>query len=139
MHSTRILTCAIVLAALATGGCRSNKPPASPTAPRAADTDAVQAVREKYFRAYPDSRVGVVTAARPQDQLVSVGEIQSEEFRENQIVTFLDGDQRILTTGTVVRILPESIHVRYHEPASGGREPRTGDIMVRVPAGATTL
>jgi hypothetical protein len=45
----------------------------------------------------------------------------------------------VLTTGTIVRILPDSIHVRYDSPPRSGRTPRRGDVMVRTPAGARTL
>jgi hypothetical protein len=123
---------------VAAAGCRpKNAPP--PPAPRPASSATVQQIRASYARAYPESRVGVVIAALPEESLVAVGEVRGGDFRENQVVTFLDSDQRMLTTGTVVRLLEDSIHVRYDAPQRDGREPRVGDVMVRTPVGTGTL
>ncbi|MEA2734270.1 MAG: hypothetical protein QOE14_721 [Humisphaera sp.] len=106
----------------------------------AADAQTVQNVRERYSRAYPESRVGVVIETLSSKPFAAVGELPAtSELRETQTVTFLDGRERILTTGTIVRILPDTIHVRYDPPRRGGRAPRRGDIMVFVPNGAQPL
>jgi hypothetical protein len=129
----------IVLVVAAAGGCASKKPPPSKPSPQPATPQQVQAVREAYSRAYPDSRVGVVIATRKPDRLVAVGELNPGEFREGQTVVFVDGQQRKLTTGSVVRVLSDSVHVAYDKPEAGGREPGVGDLMVKLPFGATTL
>lgn len=146
MNFARNLVCILVIAAAASsassliGGCRSNRKNApSPPAPQAADAQQIRNIRDKYFRAYVESRVGVVSAARPQDRLVAVGDLDNSGIRENEVVTFLDGNEKILTTGTVVRVLGDSVHVRFDDPPRGGRAPMVGDLMVRVPPGGRTL
>ena len=84
-------------------------------------------------------RVGVVIATRKQDRLVAVGQVRPADFREGQTVTFIDAQQRVLTTGTVVRVLADSVHVAYDRPVHSGREPGVGDMMVALPFGASTL
>jgi hypothetical protein len=127
----------LVLGLLAVG-CAPKKAP-SKLAPQPASAEAVQTIRDAYFRAYPDSRVGVVTAVRPQNKLVAVGEVNGADFREGDLVTFIDAHQKVLTTGTVVRVLSDSVHVVYENPSAGGRVPLVGDIMVKLPFGAATL
>jgi len=133
-----VVTIAIV-SALTVGCGPTNKGSTSRIAPEPASSATVDQVRLAYARAYPESRVGVVIASRPQDMLVAVGEVKGSDFRENQVVTFIDSDQRVLTTGTVVRTLDDSIHVHYDKPERGTREPRVGDIMVKTPVGSGTL
>lgn len=123
----------LISACAAESGKRGSK------APRPASGAEVAKIRAAYSRAYPESRVGVVIASRPQDRLVAVGEVKGADFQVNQVVTFIDSKQQVLTTGTVVRILPESVHVRYGDPDRNGREPRIGDVMVKTPYGSGTL
>jgi hypothetical protein len=127
--------------ALVVAGCASTSGDSSDAMPAsAADAATVQRVRDKYSRAYPESRVGVVIAVLKDQPFAAVGELPStEDFQLNQVVTFIDRSERVLTTGTVVRILPDSVHVRYDPPLRGGRAPRRGDIMVRTPFGAQAL
>jgi hypothetical protein len=132
----------VVATAIATGtGCGPKKPPPSKPSPRPATEQQVQTIRDAYNRAYPDSRVGVVTGTlrHPSGYFVSVGEVSAADFREGQTVTFVDSQQRVLTTGTVVRILADQVHVLVDAPKSGGRMPGVGDVMVKLPFGATTL
>jgi hypothetical protein len=146
MTPTKNIACVAfvaVLVSLVTCGCSpvngdgssSSAMPAS-----AADAQTVQRIREKYFRAYTESQVGVVIATLQGEPFVAVGELANPaSMHENEIVTFLDRSERVLTTGTIVRILPDSIHVRYDAAPRSGRTPRRGDVMVRTPAGARTL
>ncbi|MEO6435433.1 MAG: hypothetical protein ABIP55_06680 [Tepidisphaeraceae bacterium] len=138
-NSIVYLVTLIVAAAFCTGGCGPMKKGTPKPAPRPASSATVEQIRAAYTRAYPESRVGVVIAARPQDNLVAVGEVKGTDFRDNQVVTFIDSDQQLLATGSVVRMLDDSIHVRYEKPARGGREPRVGDVMVKTPVGSGTL
>jgi hypothetical protein len=91
----------------------------------------VSEIRERYQRTDPETRVGLVIGANAQSNLVSVGEINPKDFRQGDKVVFVDARQNALASGTVVRALQDSIHVRYDPPASGGRAPREGDVMVR--------
>ena len=106
----------------------------------AADPQTVQRIRDKYQQAYSESQVGVVLEALDDAPFVAVGELPAPaSLRENQAVTFLDRHERVLTTGQIVRVLPDSVHVRVNSPPRGGREPRRGDVMVRTPFGARAL
>jgi len=139
MHTSRKLILIIFATAAVGTGCAHKKPPPSQPSPQPATAQQVQAIREAYNRAYPDSRVGVVIATRKQDRLVAVGQVRPADFREGQTVTFIDAQQRVLTTGTVVRVLADSVHVAYDRPVHSGREPGVGDMMVALPFGASTL
>jgi hypothetical protein len=137
MRSKRLLP-PFLLIVLLTVGCAPKRVPSQPS-PQPATAEQVQSIREAYNRAYPDSRVGVVIATRKPARLVAVGEVSGNDFREGETVTFIDSKQRVLTTGTVVRVLSDSVHVQYLTPEHGRREPGVGDVMVRLPFGATTL
>ena len=130
----------LITVAASMAGCAHKKPPPAPP-PGAATPDQVQAIRNAYFRAYPDSRVGVVTAIlrHKNGTFAAVGEVAGTDFREGQVVTFIDSKQKVLATGTVVRVLADSVHVLVDRSTGSGREPRVGDLMVKLPFGATTL
>ena len=138
-HATTrlLLAAALLLATGAAGGCGPTNKTKSATA-RPASAQDVQAIRDAYFRAYPESRVGVIIAARPQDRLVAVGQVTPSDFAVGQPVYFLDRTRHVLATGRIVRILPDSVHAQY-DAAAGGRAPATGDLMLRLPAGAAPL
>ena len=145
MQLAKTLLCAAALAAWAAlvAGCgdMARDDSSSPMPASAADAQSVQNIRDKYHRAYPESRVGIVIATLKNEPLVAIGELPAPaELRENERVTFLDGRARVLTTGTVVRVLPDQVHVRYDAPPRGGRKPRRGDVaVVRLPANAPIL
>jgi hypothetical protein len=130
----------IAAATVVAAGCAHKKPPPPPP-PAMASSDQVQAIRNAYFRAYPDSRVGVVSAVlrHKNGTFAAVGEVEGRDFHEGEVVTFIDGKQKVLATGTVVRVLPDAVHVLVDRPTGSGREPRAGDLMVKLPFGATTL
>src|SRR5687768_5862192 len=63
------------------------------------DSQAVDIIRDRYFRAYPESRVGVVIATEPSGApFVAIGDLPVDGLRENEIVTFLNPNGRVLTT-----------------------------------------
>jgi len=138
--SVHLVAASVVCLALF-AGCASNGDSSKSAMPAsAADAQTVQRIRDKYARAYPESRVGVVIAVLKDQPFAAVGDLGSTaDFKLNQIVTFVDIHERVLTTGTIVRILPDSIHVRYDPPKRDGRAPRRGDIMVLTPFGAQAL
>ena len=144
MHMNPIfgrLILVVVIASALTAGCAKKKPPSKPS-PMPATGRQVEQIRSDYFRAYPDSRVGVVTATlkHANGYFVSVGDVPTSDFREGEIITFVDPHRHVLTTGTVVRILPESVHVLVDRPRGGdGRMPGVGDVAIKLPPGATTL
>ncbi len=101
------------------------RPLGSPTA---------EALRASYARNRPETRTGVVVAVNNEYNMVAVGDINPREFRERQVVSFVDPHDNTLTSGTVLRIVPDKqmLHVKYDRKA-GTRAPREGDIMVRYP------
>ena len=135
-----LISLILIAAVVVASGCAPKKKPSKPS-PQPATPQQVQEIRNAYFRAYPDSRVGVVIATlkHANGNFVAVGEVSGSEFRVGETVTFVDAKQRVLTTGTVVRVLPDSVHVALDPPRGGGREPGVGDVMVKLPFGATTL
>ena len=145
MRFTRTLAAAAaawMALACACTGCRSTgTSSADGMPPTAADAATVQGIRDRYTRAYPESRVGVVIATLPSERLVAVGELPDPaKLRTTEVVTFIDGRGRVLTTGTIVRVLPDSVHVRYARPPRGGRAPARGDVaLLRLPPGAAAL
>ena len=131
---------AVILASALTAGCAKKKPPGKPS-PMPATAQQESQIRNDYFRAYPDSRVGIVTATlkHANGYFVSVGDVPTSDFREGEIITFVDPRRHVLTTGTVVRILPDTVHVLVDRPRGDGRMPGVGDIAIKLPPGATTL
>ena len=144
-RAIRTAACVGFMLTLVITGCKSKpKVPQSqqPLPASAADPQEVQRIRDKYFRAYTESAVGVVIATEPSGKpFVAVGELSNmNSLLVNQPVSFLDGSERILATGRIARILPDQVHVQYDvPPPRGGREPRRGDVMVYVPGAARTL
>ena len=141
-RSARRLMVTALLLVLSSSGCASHAKSAgteSTAARHPASADTVQATRQAYYRAYPDSRVGVIIATRPQDRLVAVGDVNSSDFTVGQTVYFLDAKRHVMTTGRIVRLLNDSIHAQYVEPSGGHRPPAAGDMMVRLPIGGTPL
>ena len=136
----RWILAVVITSAVAATGCAKKKPPSKPS-PAPATAQQEQQIREDYFRAYPDSRVGVVTATlkHANGYFVSVGDVPASDFREGEIVTFVDPHRHVLTTGTVVRVLPNDVHVLVDRPRGDGRMPGVGDIAIKLPPGATTL
>src|SRR4051794_40503528 len=106
-HPLGRLTLAVILASSLAVGCAKKKPPSKPS-PMPATAEQEAQIRNDYFRAYPDSRVGVVTATvkHANGYFVAVGDVPTSDFREGEIITFVDPRRHVLTTGTVVRILP---------------------------------
>jgi hypothetical protein len=127
------ITCTVILATALLAGCRSY-PKAAPVEVRveAVSPENASAIRAAYAEHFPGSQVGVVAAALPTDRLVAVGGVDLAQMAEGQIVTFIDARQNPLTTGKVVRVLPDCFHVLFDPPPGGGREPRVGDMMVRL-------
>ena len=110
-------------------GCHSGKKLDNPRVYRAVAADLAE-MRTRYQRRDPATRLGLVVASNPQVDIVSVGEINTAEFHVGDIVSFVDTNETPLASGTVVRKLSDSIHVRY-DPLKGARAPHEGDVMIR--------
>jgi hypothetical protein len=130
MPALRILAIALSASLFLTGCASRKKQVADPSYP--ATANMLSQVRLHAQHADPAARVGLVTDAEPKNRLVAVSDINPADFAVNQNVAFVDSRENALTSGTVVRILSNSIHVRYDPPTRvGARAPRQGDIMIR--------
>ena len=130
MTSHRLLTMTIAGGLLfAMVGCGPKKLD-TPQAYRAAAANVAE-IRQRYQRRDPQTQVGLVLASNPTVRMVSVGEIDPNEFDSGDIVAFMDTSEHPLTSGRVIRRLTDSLHVEYDPPAAGRRAPREGDVMIR--------
>lgn len=89
------------------------------------------AIRADFQRDNPNARVGVVSGVAEDVKLATVGQVSPRDFRMNDVVTFIDADGRILTSGSVVGTAGSDLQVRYSRPRGDGRVPRVGDLAVR--------
>jgi len=89
------------------------------------------AIQADFQRANPNARVGVVSAVAADANLATVGRVKPRDFRMNDVVTFIDAEGRILTSGSVSGTAGGDLQVRYAQPREGGRIPRVGDLAVR--------
>lgn len=124
----------LMLAAMAAGtliGCGPRKDEAEPPPPPVVAVP--EETRAALQRQAPDALIGRVIAARPQDQLVAVGEVAPDQFKEGDIVTFYGGRDQVIGTGSVVAKTADAIHIRYQPPKPGQRAPTTGDLAIRFP------
>lgn len=121
-----------LLALVSVVGCAKKAPPPPAPPPRVAPatTQDLESLRQSYLQHYPDSQVGVIVAARSEDKLVAVGQLDVSKMAVDQVVTLIDARQNPLATGRVVRIVDQTVHVLYDAP-TGPHAPAVGDLMVR--------
>ena len=109
-------------------GCRPKSQPPDGLPPKG-DTSLVQELRQSYQRIHPGTRVGLVTAVAEDVTLAAVGDIDLKSFKNGDILTIIDTNEKPVANGTVVNITPDALHVKY-APVPGGRAPRQGDLAV---------
>ncbi len=117
----------VVLAGLI-AGCM-HKPAEEPII--TADPGMFARVRADLQRMDPNAHIGQVTEVSPAENRVAVGSIVTDGLKDGDIVTFMDGAEKSIATGKIIRVLPDSIHVKYDAPPVGGRVPVEGDIAIR--------
>src|SRR3989442_2031457 len=95
MGSIRTAGAAAVLAAglLLQQGCQTRRQPAT-REPAQPSLSASQRLREELLRADPNARVGIVSSALHDAQLVAVRDVPVEGFAEGDTISFLDGNGR---------------------------------------------
>ena len=118
-------------------GCRKPPPPKTETF-EPTSTERLQQMRRIYEASSPDARLGLVIAVNKEVEMIGVGDVNGQEFRPGDIVTFVDYRNRPIGTGTVVKVFPREVHVRYDRPTATGRVPREGDVMVKFRQSAST-
>src|SRR5438105_15690022 len=100
----RHISAVLLLAALLPlTGCRSapKMKPSTP-APQPASADRDDQIRRMYQEHNRDIRVGLVIATLPQYRLAAVGDIAAQDIAVNVTLSFIDGDEKVLTTGVAV-------------------------------------
>ena len=107
-------------------GCQNKSKKAD--APAGSDTD-VATIRERYMRANPSNRVGVVTAVRERSNLAAVGDLPLQDFGIGDVLVFVDARERPFNSGTVVNATATALHVQYQPDR---RAPRVGELAVRL-------
>jgi len=124
------LSLALLLIAGSLAGCKSKaKQEADAAGKLASGEQAAAQIREKYQRLNPKNRVGVVVAVRSESNLAAVGDIPIQDFGVGDVVTFIHANEEPFNSGVVVNATADALHVRYE---SGKREPKVGDLVVRL-------
>ncbi|MGN6727823.1 MAG: hypothetical protein ACTHLZ_18030 [Tepidisphaeraceae bacterium] len=115
-----------VIGALFLCGCVSKPKPdmmsSSPTA------DQVQQIRESFKTSFPAAKVGTVTAVLDNEPYAMVGNIDTGDLRNGQIVSFLDATQQVIANGQIVKVEDSSVAVQFD---AGVRRPQVGDVAVK--------
>src|SRR3954468_14743478 len=110
-------------------GCQT-PPPATQPAPREASLEDIQRIRAAYKAQDPAVDVGVVDDVLAAENLASVSEVNVANFKNGDIVCFVDGTTSPLVCGQVVRVTETQVHVKYENPAPDRRAPMKGDLAV---------
>lgn len=107
-------------------GCHYKKSGPTPLSP-----ETVQQIRQSYAAVDPNARVGIVIAALPEKGLVAVGDVAVADFKEGDVIVFIDGNRQVIAAGKVVATTADAIHVSYDLADPKGREPGVGDLAVK--------
>jgi hypothetical protein len=135
MHVSRIAR-VVLFGALAAmlAGCAA-KPKTATTPPPASVDSARQSAKDlqaAYQKTDPTARVGIVLAVKPELSLVAVGDVPVKDFKNGDILSFMDSSQQLVANGRVTDTDNNLLIVKYDVLPSGGRAPRTGDLAIRV-------
>jgi len=112
-------------------GCVSKPvpPPPPPPLPPVVTPASLESIRNAYMKANPNDKVGLVTQVLESDLFAAVGEVNSKDFAEGSILTFVDADGGFVAHGVVIKSLESEVHVKFD--VAGGRAPRVGDLAIR--------
>ena len=121
----RLAVAGIIVIVGALTGCRGPmgvEPPAS--------AKRLDQIRAEFRKENPTAIVGRVVDVY--QNFAAIGDVDVQDFREGDVVTFVDSKRKPMTTGKVVRMTAKYVHVQFDPPKSNGRAPVAGDLMVRV-------
>ena len=123
---------AIVIAALTLSGCQQTSPP--PTVPAAPpySMEKFNQLRAEYQQTNPDVRVGLVGDVIAGDRLLTLTNVQADDFKVGDLVSFWDSNNKLLTSGKVVGTHNGIVSAHYADPQAGGRAPAKGDLAIGV-------
>lgn len=96
-----------------------------------ATPDALEMIRQQIKATNPNAFVGQVVATLPDGKFAAVGDVPVAEFREGEVISFIDVSKRPLAHGVVRAIGPDTLHVEIEQVEPGGRAPQVGDIAYR--------
>lgn len=125
---TSYLTIALAATIAMTAGCQSRKPANMNAGPPT--EQQVERIRESFEAQNPKVQVGVVVDLIASQNLAAVGDVNVADFHIGEVVCFIDANSNPIVCGTVLRITPDQVHVKYEAPAPGHRAPVPGDIAV---------
>ena len=117
---------AAALSVVSVGGCAGHKKSATSTMPPTGEQ--IEAIRSSYKTAFPNAAVGVVTAVLADKPYALVGQMDPAAVHENQVVSFLDGMEKVVANGKVVKVDDSGVTVMFD---AGARRPAAGDVAVR--------
>lgn len=97
-----------------------------PAAPFSAEQ--LSTLRASYKIAFPNARVGTVTAVMPDQPYALVGDIETANLPVGSIVTIVDANETVITNARVELINGNGLTVRFDE---GKRRPAVGDAAIK--------
>jgi hypothetical protein len=115
-------------AVCALNGCQA--PPKPMSAPPA-DDETLRLIRQSFTAVDPTASVGLVIAVLPDQMWASVGDVDVNDFKAGDAVSFIDSNKKFLVNGLVKEITPNSLAIQYETPAADSRAPKVGDLAVR--------
>jgi len=120
------LTIPALLAAAVLTGCASKPKPVPQS--QVPSADMVQTLRETYKTAFPNAKVGVVSTVLPDADYAMVSDIDTTGLKEGNFISFIDADQSVIATGSIVKVNPNSAAVQF---TPGARRVQVGDAAVK--------
>ena len=123
-----------LLLLLAIAGCKSDREAQQDASMAASREQRVEALREDLVRENSGAIVGPVLDVLTKSDLAAVGEVPVDRLHPGDVVTFMDLNHNVIDTGVILKVVNDTVHVRYDRPKKNGRAPRQGDLMVRVPS-----
>ncbi len=135
MHASRIAAlCLTAAATVGLAGCAAKpKAPATP-APVSVDSARHSAteLQAAYQKSNPNAKVGVVLAVKSGSSLAAVGHVNVKDFKAGDVLSFVDGAQKVVANGRVNDIDGNLLVVKYDLLPSGGRAPQAGDLAIKL-------
>lgn len=126
--SMRAWVAAMMVAGLGVVGCQRKQPPA---VAKPVPVPVNAETREFLAKQAPNAKIGRVVEVLEEQRLASVADLPVQDFLKGDVLTFFGGEEEPLTSGVVVMILPDRLHVQYAAPAEGKRAPAPGDLVIR--------
>lgn len=121
--------CVALLAATLAAGCLSNKRDPKPT--NAVPTaDFVAKIRSEYKKTNPDVRIGVIDYVLSDGPYLSAGDIETNGLKVDDIVSVIDGEEKLVAHGTIRAVKEGSVYVQFTD-VPAGRKPMVGDVVVK--------